>query len=115
MRRRMVCAVLLLMATMVVHAQHALDGVWEGQTQSGSAIVLTLQVKDSTLTGTLARNGEPVPIVDGVVTKQQFTFKATVNGQTESVSGELAADEIKAWLDRQGPESAITLTRAKAK
>ena len=32
---------------------------------------------------------------------------------TEAFSGEIAGSDIKVWLDRRGPESAITLTRMK--
>jgi hypothetical protein len=113
MRHGLVCAVLVVMATVAGGAQHALDGAWGGETRSGNAVVLAFQVKDGTLTGTLTRNGEPVPIADGTVTKQQFAFKATLNGQTEAFSGELAQDEVRVWMDRQGPETAITLRRAR--
>jgi hypothetical protein len=106
----MVAAMVILLAS-AAGAQHALSGAWEGETRNGSTIVLTLQVEGSTLTGTLSRNGEQVPIVDGTVAKQQFAFKATLNGQAESVSGEIAAEGIKVWLDRQGRDGAITLRR----
>jgi hypothetical protein len=106
-------AAVMAMATVFVSAQHALNGAWHGETRNGSAIVLTLEAKGDTLTGTLSRNGEATPIADGKVSAQTFTFKAALNGQTEGLSGEIAGDAIKVWLDRQGAESAITLRRAK--
>jgi hypothetical protein len=41
-----------------------------------------------------------------LVSKNAFTFTATLNEQTETFTGELAGDEIKVWLDRQGREMA---------
>jgi hypothetical protein len=104
---------MLLAVSVVAQAPHALDGAWHGETRNGSAIVLTLSVKADALTGTLTRNGEPTALQDGKVSDQRFSFKATLNDQTEAVSGEIADDAIKVWLDRQGAESAITLRRAK--
>jgi hypothetical protein len=105
---------MLLMVTVLAQTQHALNGAWHGETRNGSAIVLTLEVKADALTGTLTRNGEPTTLQDGRVSDKQFSFKATINEQTEAISGELAGDAIKVWMDRQGAESAITLRRAKA-
>jgi hypothetical protein len=47
------------------------------------------------------------------VSKNTFTFKATLNDQTEGFTGELVRDKIKMWLDRQGPARAAVLKRIK--
>jgi hypothetical protein len=49
-----------------------------GETKNGSQIVLDLTAKETALTGTLTRNGEPTTITDGKVSKNTFTFKATL-------------------------------------
>jgi hypothetical protein len=67
------------------------------------------------VTGTLVRSGQTAVIEDGTVSKNQFTFRATLNDQAERLSGEVSGDEIKIWLDRQGPSSAIVLTRVQRK
>lgn len=105
--------VLLTTTAGAARAQDGLSGTWEGETRSGSSIVLTLAVKGTSLTGTLVRNGESAALADGKVSKNTFTFKATVNDQTEGFSGELAGEELRIWLDRQGPSSAIVLRRGK--
>ena len=92
-----------------------LTGTWEGETRSGASIVLTLAVKDTALTGTLVRNEQSTPITDGKVSKNTFTFTATLNDKAEGFSGEAASDEMKIWLDRQGPSTAIVLRRVKGK
>ena len=115
MNRRIAVAVIIMTFVCVAQAQDALSGTWEGETRSGSSIVLTLAVKETVLTGTLVRNGQSTALSDGKVSKNTFTFKATLNDQAEGFSGELVGDEIKIWLDRQGPSSAIVLRRAKGK
>ena len=81
--------------------------------------MLDIAVKKTALVGTLTRNAEPIPIVDGKVTKEAnktaHTFKAMLNGQTESFTGEVEGDQMNVWLDRQGPEAAAVLKRLKAK
>jgi hypothetical protein len=67
------------------------------------------------LTGALVRNGQSATLSDGKASRNTFSFKATVNEQTEGFSGELEGDEIKIWMDRQGPSNAIVLRRAKRK
>jgi hypothetical protein len=93
--------------------QNTLTGTWRGVTNAGASVQLDLTAKGTTLTGTLTRNRESTPISDGKVSKDGFTFRATLNGQSEGYSGERAGDELKVWLDRQGRETAIVLTRAK--
>lgn len=114
MIRCIALSALVISLAVVVEAQTGLNGRWEGETRNGTAIVLTLALKDTTLTGTLKRGEETATLMDGKVSKNAFTFKATVGEQTEGFSGELAGDNIKIWLDRQGPERAIVLHRAKA-
>lgn len=115
MNRLIAVGVLVAAFACLVYAQDALNGTWEGETRNGAAIVLTLAVKGTALTGTLVRNAESATITDGTVAKNTFAFKATLNGQTEGFSGELAGDEIKIWLDRQGPSTAIVLRRTTRK
>jgi hypothetical protein len=113
--RYVAVAAIMMTFACLVQAQDTLSGTWEGETRSGSSIVLTLAVKGTVLTGTLVRNGESTALSEGQVAKNTFTFKATLNDQTEAFSGELTGDEIKIWMNRQGPERAIVLRRAKGK
>jgi hypothetical protein len=105
---------LALTSSIVAHAQATLTGKWQGETNNGATIVLDLTVKDTALTGTLTRNGVSTPLSDGKVSKNTFTFKAKPAEVEEAFSGELADDQIKVWLDRQGPSTAIVLKRVKS-
>jgi len=106
-------ALVLALVWTGVDAQAGLTGKWQGETRNGTPIVLDLTVKDAALSGTLTRDGQPIPIADGKVSKNTFTFKATINDQVEAFTGELDGDQVKVWLDRQGRETAIILKRIK--
>jgi hypothetical protein len=92
-------------------AQQGLTGQWQGQTPGGTPVMLDLKVTKTELTGTLTRAGQPTKITDGKVEKTKFTFKANLDGQLESFTGEQQKDEIRVWLDRQSPEKAAVLKR----
>jgi hypothetical protein len=113
MTRILTCTVLALVLAAAVQAQEKLTGKWAGETKNGSHIVLDLTATETALTGTLTRNEQTSPIAEGKVSKNTFTFKATLGDQTEALTGELAGDQISVWLDRQGPASAVVLKRVK--
>jgi hypothetical protein len=109
---------LALLLTAVVHAQAKLTGKWEGETKSGSPVVLDLRATETAATGTLTVDGKPTTIDDGKVSKNGFTFNATIDdgggrSHIEGFTGELAGDQITLWLDQQGPSSGAVLKRVK--
>jgi hypothetical protein len=110
-----VVGALVVTGTLVAHGEAGLTGTWEGDTDGGASLVLVLRVKETALTGTLTRNGQSAPISEGKVSKNTFTFKATLNERAEGFSGELAGEQIRIWLERQGPAKAIVLKRSKSR
>ena len=98
-----------------VTAQTALTGKWQGKTGgSGQAVVLDVTVKGSALTGTLTVNGETSEVSEGKVSKNTFTFKATVEGRAnEGFTGEVGTDQVRLWPDSLGADRAVVLTRAR--
>jgi len=113
MKRLLSIAALFLVVAAAAHAQAALTGKWQGETRSGTAIVLDVAAKGDALTGTFTRGEQSAPIAEGKVAKNTFKFKTTINEQTVAFSGELSGDDIKIWMDEQGPERAIVLKRVK--
>jgi len=97
----------------VAAAQSGLSGRWEGSTPNGAKLQLDLTATDAKLTGTLTRNDQKTTISDGRIKNNTFAFKATLEDQADAFSGEVKGDELRIWLDRRGPESAVTLTRVK--
>ena len=89
----------------------ALTGKWQGETPNGMSLALDLIASDRALSGTLTREGESTPISEGDVSKNTFTFKATIDGETETIDGTWENDQLKAWLTRQGPERTAMLKR----
>lgn len=104
---------IVLTCALIGQAQGTLTGKWQGETANGASILLDLTVKGTSLTGTMTRNGQPIPLTDGQVSKNTFTFKAKVSDEAEGFSGEVTGDELKVWLDRQGASRAIVLKRVK--
>ena len=116
MLRTLFATTLLLACAAIAGAQSgqsAMTGKWQGDTDGGAALLLDVTVKGETLTGTLTRNGQGSPLSEGKVAKNAFSFKATLNDRTEGFSGEHKGDEIRIWLDRQGPSKPVVLTRVK--
>ena len=107
--------VFVLALAFVVQAQTSVAGKWQGATRNGNEVALELVVKDGALTGTFSRSGQPVPITEGKLVKNTIAFKAKINDQAEAFSGELAGDELKIWLERQGQESTVVMKRVKGK
>lgn len=87
MNRTRTGAMMALALAAVVHSEAALTGKWLGETQNGTEIVLDLTGTETALTGTFTRNGQRATITDGKVSKNTFTFKATINDQTEGFTG----------------------------
>ena len=104
---------LCIMAQAQTGAQASLTGRWQGQTPNGMSLILDLVQKDETLTGTLNREGVSIEISNGKVSKNTFTFTATLDGTPETIEGTVETDDMKAWLTRQGPERAAVLKRVK--
>jgi hypothetical protein len=94
-------------------ATASLTGRWQGQTANGFSLMLDLVQKDQGLTGTFTREGESTPITSGKVSKNTFTFNATLGGAAETIEGTVDDNDMKAWLTRQGPERAAVLKRVK--
>src|SRR4051794_34557698 len=90
-------------------AQSTVTGKWRGQTPNGFSLELNLTATEQALTGTLIREGESFVITDGKVSKNTFTFIVTMNDGAEKITGEVDGDQMKAWLDRQGPSMAAVL------
>jgi hypothetical protein len=94
-----------------VHAEAPITGKWQGKTPNGFELELDLSATKTALTGTFIRNGQATDISGGKVSQNTFTFKATLNDQTTGFTGEIEGNQIKLWMDRQGPSAAAVLKR----
>lgn len=115
MKKMLTGVTIALVLVTVVHSQAGLTGRWQGETRSGTQIVLDLTATEKSLTGTITMNGEPAAIAEAKVSKNTFTFNAPVKetNRTEGFTGELAGDQISFWPDSLGRERAVALKRVK--
>ena len=111
MKRILTVTLIAVVLPASVFAQAAMTGKWQGKTPNGFQVELDLTATEKELTGTFTRNGQSITITDGKVSKNTFTFKATMNDQTQGFTGEIDGDQIKFWMDRQGPSAAAVLKR----
>lgn len=105
-------ALAFLLAT-VLQGQTAITGKWQGTTRNGMQVVLNLKAADGALTGTVTREGETSPITEGKVSGTKISFKAVLGEQSEALTGERDGEQLKVWLDRQGPERTVVFQRVK--
>src|SRR4029453_13343799 len=94
-------------------AAHALTGKWEGSTRSGASVLLDLTATDKTPPGTLTHDGQVLPITDGKVSKNTISFKIDLGDKMEAMSGALAGEELRVWIDSRREESTAVLKRVK--
>ena len=113
MKRILTAITIAFVLGVVVQAQAALTGKWEGKTKSGNQVVLDLVATKTTLTGTLTESGQALTITDGKVSKNTFTFTVSLGDRTEAFTGEVTGDQMTVWIDRQGRENAAVLKRVK--
>ena len=99
--------------TTVLQAQTSISGKWKGTTRNGMLVVLDLKAAEAALTGTVNRDGQTSTITEGKVSKSTFTFNAVLGEQTEALTGEVAGEQLKVWLDRQGRDGTVVFTRVK--
>ena len=103
----------ILASASVLHAAESVDGKWRGETRGKTTITLDLAAKDTELTGTITRKDSQMKIEAGKIAGNTLTFRATIQDRSESFTAEVTKDEIRMWMDRLGPETAMILKRAK--
>jgi hypothetical protein len=111
MNRRTFVSLAIVLIGVGLQAQNRLAGKWEGTTASGTPVVLVISVKDKDITGTFTLAGQSVPVADGKVDSDGFTFKVTVEGHPVSFRGRQTGDVIE--LTSEDIEKPVTLKRAK--
>jgi hypothetical protein len=88
---------LLLIFSIAVNAQ-ALDGSWKGKmiTPNGDLdLVFTFKVNADSLNGNVASEMGTLPIENGKINGNKFSFDVNVNGQIFSHEGVLDGDTVK--------------------
>jgi hypothetical protein len=108
-----ITVLLLLVFSITCNAQN-LDGKWKGKmsTPNGDIeLVFTFQVNTDSLTGNVSSQMGTLPIENGKVDGNKFSFDVNINGQVINHTGVLDGDTVKLslpWGDQQ-----MALSRAK--
>jgi hypothetical protein len=116
--RTLARVLLFVLALSTLAIAQTVAGVWRGATpDNNTPIELNLKIDGETLTGTLTYGNESHVINEGTSVKNQIRFKITrtsPDGEVvESIIGELKGDQLVCYLERQGPGSSLTFTRAR--
>jgi len=103
-----IAVLMILLGSMVVDAQK-LDGTWKG-TRSGPngdfELTFTFKVKGDSLGGEVASQMGSMPLQNGKIHDNQFSYDININGQTFSSTGVLEGDVVKITGSRR-PEPMI--------
>ena len=108
-----ITVLLLLVFSITSNAQN-LDGKWKGKmsTPNGDIeLVFTFQVNTDSLTGNVTSQMGTLPIENGKVDGNEFSFEINIDGQVINHTGVLDGDTVKLslpWGDEQ-----MALSRAK--
>ena len=110
-RFHLLVVALVYAACIFVQAQAGFAGKWQGATASGRPVALDLKVSGQKLTGTLTLAQRSADITEGKVEEKTFSFKATIDERTVTISGRLIGEGLE--LTIQGVPNPMTLKRMK--
>jgi len=111
--RKLVVLVVACMLAPMAWAAEA-TGLWKGQADSGTEIVLNLKVEGQSLTGTATLGGgKEQPISNGKIDKDELSFSmpSLYGGGTVNAKGKLEGDSLKLSLEMAMGTAQATLKR----
>lgn len=109
-----IITVLLLLVISITSNAQTLDGSWEGKIsgpQGDLDLVFTFKVNADSLNGNVSSEMGTLPIENGKIDGNKFSFDVSVNGQVINHTGVLDSGKVKLsfpWL-----EQPVILTRVK--
>ena len=108
-----ITVLLLLVLTLTSNAQN-LDGSWKGKMSGPNGdmeLIFTFKVNADTLNGNVTSEMGTLPIENGKINGNEFSFDVNVNGQVINHTGALDSDIVK--LSFPWMEQPIELNRVK--
>jgi len=109
-----IITVLLLMVVSVASNAQTLDGSWKGKFSGPNGdmnLVFTFKVTADTLNGDVTSEMGSLPIENGKINENNFTFDINVNGQVINHTGVLDGDTVK--LSMPFGDQVMELSRVK--
>jgi hypothetical protein len=118
MARSTLLSVLLLLVSVTLAYAADLNGRWQGKfkTPDGNeiAIVYTFKVDGETLTGSLSTPNGDLPISDGKVKGDDFSFSLTFGDNSIPMKGKVKGETLEITSEGPNGEMVLVLTRAPA-
>lgn len=117
MKRSPLLAVLLLLCVTAVAFAADITGRWVGKISTPNGefeLVYTFQVQGETLTGSLTTPNGDLPISDGKVDGDNFSFSMSFNDNTIPYQGTVKGDTMVLRSQWQQGEREFTLIRSPA-
>jgi len=115
MPRSVVLSVLFLLGFVTLAFAADLTGKWQGKitTQDGTEInlVYTFKVDGETLTGSLATPNGELPISDGKVKGNEFSFSLTFGDNAIPMHGKMDGDTLRITSPGPNGDMELVLTR----
>jgi hypothetical protein len=120
MRRSILLTFALLVSVVTLAFAADITGRWQGKItmQDGNEfeLVYTFKVDGETLTGALSTPNGDLPISDGKVKGDEFSFSLTFGDNTIPMKGKVDGDTLRITSQgMDGQERVLVLTRAPAK
>jgi hypothetical protein len=88
-----------------------IDGQWVGKIGDDYALTLNLKSDGDKLTGTIGNADGALPISDGKISGNDFSFNSTYNNTVIPIKGKLEGDKIYISVNFNGNDITGTLTR----
>ncbi|WP_460636060.1 3-keto-disaccharide hydrolase [Larkinella harenae] len=88
-----------------------IDGKWAGTLADNYNLVLDLKAEGDKLTGTIGNANNSMPISDGKVDGNAFSFKTEYQGNTLPVKGRIEGEKMYLSVDYNGTEVTGTFTK----
>ncbi len=118
MPRSIVLSILFLLGFVTLSFAADLTGKWQGKItmQDGNQIdlVYTFKVDGETLTGSLATPNGELPISDGKVKGDEFSFSLTFGDNAIPMHGKVAGDTLRITSPGPNGDMELVLTRVPA-
>ena len=117
MARSPLLALVLLLGFTAVAFAADITGRWLGSVSTPNGdfeLVYNFQVQGETLTGALTTPGGDLPISEGKITGDNFTFTMTFNENPVAYRGTVKGDTIVLTSNWGGQDRELILTRAPA-
>lgn len=111
MKKTVLTSLLFTLLSVAVALAGPIDGKWTGKLNDDYALTLNLKAEGDKLTGTIGNNDGDLPINDGKVTGNSFSFTTEYQGSKLPIKGRVEGEKLYLAVDYNGMELTGTFTK----